>query len=78
MKVIKYVLKLLIISMLYGSHAYGHNINVPNIGDSSSKFMSISQENRLGDLIYSQILGSFRLISDPWLQAIYKLLAIGY
>ena len=65
MKVIKYVLKLLIISMLYGSLAYGHNINVPNIGDSSSKFMSISQENRLGDLIYSQILGSFRLISDP-------------
>ena len=47
MKVIKYVLKLLIISMLYGSLAYGHNINVPNIGDSSSKFMSISQENRL-------------------------------
>ena len=27
--------------------------------------MSISQENRLGDLIYSQILGAFRLISDP-------------
>ena len=31
MKVIKYVLKILVISMLYGSITYGHNINVPNI-----------------------------------------------
>ena len=65
MKAIKYVLKLLIISTIYGSCVFAHNINVPKIGDSSSKFMSISQENKLGDIIHSQILGSFKLVSDP-------------
>ena len=65
MKAIKYVLKLLIISTIYGSYVFAHNINVPKIGDSSSKFMSISQENKLGDIIHSQILGSFKLVSDP-------------
>ena len=42
-----------------------HNINVPKIGDTSSRFMSIAQENKLGGIIYSQILGSFNLINDP-------------
>ena len=27
--------------------------------------MSISQENKLGDIIYSQILGSLNLVNDP-------------
>ncbi len=83
MKAIKSVLKLLIISTIYGSTAFAHNINIPKIGDSSSKFMSISQENKLGDIIYSQILGSFKLVSDPminsYVQALgNKLLASDY
>ena len=44
---------------------FGHNILIPKIGDTSSKYMSISQENKLGDIIYSQILGSLNLVNDP-------------
>ena len=36
--------------------------------------MSISQENRLGEIIYSQILGSFNLISDPLITGYVQML----
>ena len=51
-----------------------HNINVPKIGDTSSRFMSIAQENKLGGIIYSQILGSFNLINDPLVTSYIQML----
>ena len=51
-----------------------HNINVPKIGDTSSRFMSIAQENKLGGIIYSQILGSFNLINDPLITSYIQML----
>ena len=47
------------------SLSYSHDVLIPDIGDTSSRYMSISQENKLGGLIYSQILGSFNLVTDP-------------
>ena len=51
-----------------------HNINIPKIGDTSSRFMSIAQENKLGGIIYSQILGSFNLINDPLITSYIQML----
>ena len=50
------------------------NIKIPMIGDTSSRYMSISQENKLGSIIYSQILGSFNLISDPLITSYVQML----
>ena len=65
MKYIKYAAIFLIITITSERSAQANNILIPKIGDTSSKYMSVSQENKLGDIIYSQILGSFKLISDP-------------
>lgn len=45
--------------------SHSRDVRIPDLGYTSSQYMSISQENKLGGLIYSQILGSFNLISDP-------------
>ena len=63
MKAIIYIVILIILSTNFANSS--NNIRIPVIGDTSSRYMSISQENRLGEIIYSQILGSFDLISDP-------------
>ena len=65
MKAIIYSLILSILCIGYDNNSFANNILIPKIGDTSSKFMSISQEKKLGDIIYSQILGSFNLINDP-------------
>ena len=65
MKAIIYSLILSILCISYDNNSFANNILIPKIGDTSSKFMSISQEKKLGDIIYSQILGSFNLINDP-------------
>ena len=65
MKAIIYIAISAAIALNSITHVFGHNILIPKIGDTSSQYMSISQENRLGDIIYSQILGSFKLINDP-------------
>ena len=61
----KAIIYSLILSIFCINYSFANNILIPKIGDTSSKFMSISQEKKLGDIIYSQILGSFNLISDP-------------
>ena len=65
MKAIIYSLILSILCISYDNNSFANNILIPKIGDTSSRFMSISQEKKLGDIIYSQILGSFNLINDP-------------
>ena len=65
MKAIIYSLFLSILCISYDNNSFANNILIPKIGDTSSRFMSISQEKKLGDIIYSQILGSFNLINDP-------------
>ena len=65
MKAIIYSLILSILCISYDNSSFANNILIPKIGDTSSRFMSISQEKKLGDIIYSQILGSFNLINDP-------------
>ena len=65
MKAIIYIVISAAIALNSIALVFGHNILIPKIGDTSSQYMSISQENRLGDIIYSQILGSFKLINDP-------------
>lgn len=65
MKAIIYIVISAAIALNSITLVFGHNILIPKIGDTSSQYMSISQENRLGDIIYSQILGSFKLINDP-------------
>jgi predicted Zn-dependent protease len=61
----KAIIYSLILSIFCVNYSFANNILIPKIGDTSSKFMSISQEKKLGDIIYSQILGSFNLINDP-------------
>ena len=61
----KAIIYSLILSIFCINYSFANNILIPKIGDTSSKFMSISQEKKLGDIIYSQILGSFNLVSDP-------------
>ncbi|MDA9181253.1 M48 family metalloprotease [Gammaproteobacteria bacterium] len=65
MKAIIYSLILSILCISYDNNSFANNILIPKIGDTSSRFMSVSQEKKLGDIIYSQILGSFNLINDP-------------
>jgi len=74
MKVIKNILVIITFMMGIAGHSFAHSIKVPTIGDTSSRFMSISQENKLGDIIYSQILGSFNLISDPLITSYVQML----
>ena len=76
MKAIKYtiILIILVAQIENSSLANNNNILIPKIGDTSSRFMSISQENKLGDIIYSQILGSFRLINDPLITGYIQML----
>ena len=74
MKVIIYIAILSIISINLNGYSMASNIAVPRIGDTSSRFMSISQENKLGEIIYSQILGSFDLISDPLITGYIQML----
>ena len=65
MKAILYSTLLVIFCINCANYSFANNILIPKIGDTSSKFMSVSQENKLGEIIYSQILGSFNLVSDP-------------
>ena len=65
MKAIIYIVISAAIALNSITKVFGHNILIPKIGDTSSQYMSISQENRIGDIIYSQILGSFKLVNDP-------------
>ena len=65
MKAIIYSTLLVIFCINCANYSFANNILIPKIGDTSSKFMSVSQENKLGEIIYSQILGSFNLVSDP-------------
>ena len=74
MKVIIYIAIFSIISINLNGYSMASNIAVPRIGDTSSRFMSISQENKLGEIIYSQILGSFDLISDPLITGYIQML----
>ena len=74
MKVIIYIAIFSIISINLNGYSMASNIAVPRIGDTSSRFMSISQENKLGEIIYSQILGSFNLISDPLITGYIQML----
>ena len=73
MKAITYIVILIVLSANFASSST-NNIRVPVIGDTSSRYMSISQENRLGEIIYSQILGSFNLISDPLITGYVQML----
>ena len=73
MKAIIYIVILIVLSVNFASSST-NNIRVPVIGDTSSRYMSISQENRLGEIIYSQILGSFNLISDPLITGYVQML----
>ena len=73
MKAIIYIVILIILSMNFASSS-SNNIRIPVIGDTSSRYMSISQENKLGEIIYSQILGSFDLISDPLITSYVQML----
>ena len=45
--------------------AFGHNIDLPDLGQEASQHMSVSQEKRLGEVIYPMILGDFSIIYDP-------------
>ena len=76
MKAIKYTIisTILIANLTSYSIANSSNILIPKLGDTSSRFMSISQENKLGDIIYSQILGSFKLIDDPLITGYIQML----
>ena len=73
MKAIIYIVILIALSVNFASSST-NNIRVPVIGDTSSRYMSISQENKLGEIIYSQILGSFNLISDPLITGYVQML----
>ena len=73
MKAIIYIVILIVLSVNFASSST-NNIRVPVIGDTSSRYMSISQENKLGEIIYSQILGSFNLISDPLITGYVQML----
>ncbi len=73
MKAIIYIVILIILSANFASSS-SNKIRIPAIGDTSSRYMSISQENRLGEIIYSQILGSFNLISDPLITGYVQML----
>ena len=70
----KAIIYTIIIVMITINSSIGHNIVVPRIGDTSSRFMSISQENKLGSIIYSQILGSFNLVTDPLITGYVQML----
>ena len=72
MKAIIYIVILIILSTNFANSS--NNIRIPVIGDTSSRYMSISQENRLGEIIYSQILGSFNLIYDPLITGYVQML----
>ena len=74
MKAIIYSLILSMLCISYDKKSFANNILIPKIGDSSSRFMSISQERKLGDIIYSQILGSFDLINDPIITSYMQML----
>ena len=74
MKAIIYSLILSMLCISYNKKSFANNILIPKIGDSSSRFMSISQERKLGDIIYSQILGSFDLINDPIITSYIQML----
>jgi len=74
MKAIIYSLVLSILCISYENNSFANNILIPKIGDTSSRFMSISQEKKLGDIIYSQILGSFNLIDDPLVTSYIQML----
>ena len=45
--------------------AFGHNIDLPDLGEAASQHMSVSQEKRLGEVIYPMILGDLSIIYDP-------------
>ena len=74
MKAIIYAAIFSIFSIIYTNYSLASNIIIPKIGDTSSRYMSISQENKLGNIIYSQILGSFNLISDPLITSYIQML----
>ena len=59
MKVIIYTTILAAYIAYIPANLSASNIKIPMIGDTSSRYMSISQENKLGSIIYSQILVSF-------------------
>ncbi len=68
------LLFLLSISYIGINSSYSNSMQIPNLGDTSSRFMSISQENKIGDIIHAQILGSFNLNSDPIVNNYIRLL----
>ena len=74
MKVIIYTTILAAYIAYIPANLSASNIKIPMIGDTSSRYMSISQENKLGGIIYSQILGSFNLISDPLITSYVQML----
>ena len=74
MKVIIYTAILAAYIAYIPANLSASNIKIPMIGDTSSRYMSISQENKLGGIIYSQILGSFNLISDPLITSYVQML----
>ncbi len=74
MKAIIYAAIFAILSITYTNYSLARNIIVPKIGDTSSRYMSVSQENKLGEIIYSQILGSFDLVSDPLITSYIQML----
>ena len=45
--------------------SFSHNIDLPDLGETASQHMSVSQEKRLGEVIYPMILGDLSIIYDP-------------
>ena len=45
--------------------SFSHNIDLPDLGEAASQHMSVSQEKRLGEVIYPMILGDLSIIYDP-------------
>jgi len=74
MKVIIYTTILAAYIAYFPAKLSASDVKIPRIGDTSSRYMSISQENKLGSIIYSQILGSFNLISDPLITGYVQML----
>ena len=64
-KIIFYI-GILLTSIIFSRNATSNEgVNLPDISDPSSKYMSISQEKKLGKIIHAEVLGKLNVIHDP-------------
>ncbi len=68
-KIIFYISVLLALIVISKNTIATEGINLPNISDPSSKYMSISQEKKLGKIIHAEVLGKLNVIHDPLINA---------